>query len=107
MEYVGVEMKHLDKFFVSISLSVVACQYYGFYLFAGWRGVITALINMVIYGLIAFMFERAAERNGEKADTYRAQLHNAIQDRDNMENQLYNAKQQLYIHGLGKNPVNQ
>lgn len=53
------------------------------------------------------MFERSAYRNGEMAATYRAQLHNAIQDRDNMENQLYNAKQQLYIHGLGKNPVNQ
>ncbi len=53
------------------------------------------------------MFERAAERNGEMAATYRAQLHNAIQERDNMENQLYNAKQHLYIHGLGKNPANQ
>jgi hypothetical protein len=100
-------MKHLDKFFVSMSLSIIACQYYGFYMFAGWRGVITALINMILYGLIAFMFERAADKNREMADTYRAQLHNAIQDRDNMENQLYSAKQQLYIHGLGKNPVNQ
>jgi hypothetical protein len=102
MEYVGVEMKHFDKFFVSISISVLTCQYYGFYLFAGWRGVITALINMIIYGLIAIMFERSADRNREMAAAYRAQLHNAIQDRDNMENQLYNAKKELYIHGLRK-----
>jgi hypothetical protein len=100
-------MKHIDKFFWTMAISIVACQYYGFYQFAGWRGVITALVNMILYGVIAFLFERLAERNQERADTYRAQLHNTIQERDNMENQLYNAKQQLYIHGLGKNPVNQ
>ena len=100
-------MKHLDKFFATIVLTMMLCQYYGFYLFAGWRGVICALINMILYGLIAAMFSKAADANHDRAETYKAQLHNAIQDRDNFENQLYNAKQQLYIHGLGKNPVNQ
>lgn len=97
-------MKH---YFATITLTMMLCQYYGFYLFAGWRGVVTALINMILYGLIAFSFKTLADRNAESAATYRAQLHNAIQERDNFENQLYNAKQQLYIHGLGKNPVNQ
>jgi len=99
-------MKNIDKFFVSLVISVLFCQHYGFYLFAGWRGVITALINMVIYGLIAFLFKREAESQGDKATTYRAELHNVTQEKDRIENDLYNAKQQLYIHGLGKNPVN-
>ena len=99
--------KHMEKFFATIIVTMMLCQYYGFYLFAGVRGVITALINMILYGLIAMAFNVAAKRNGELAATYRAQLHNAINDRNNMENELYNAKQILYIHGLGKNPVNQ
>lgn len=100
-------MKYLSKFIASLMIAVLIMQYYGFYQFAGWRGVVCALINMILYGLIAVMFAKAADANHDKAETYKAQLHNAIQDRDNFENQLYNAKQQLYIHGLGKNPVNQ
>ena len=97
-------MKYFDKFIASIIISVLICQYYGFYLFAGWRGVITALINMILYGVIAILFRRSADDNRNRADTYRSQLHNMTQDRDNIENQLHNAKQQLWIHGLGKQP---
>jgi hypothetical protein len=117
MEYVGVEVMYdflkpkrkndMEKFFISIGLTMTICQYYGFYLFAGWRGVVTALINMILYGLIAYNFKVSADRNEELAAEYRAKLHNAINERNNLDNELYNVKQQLYIHGLGKNPVNQ
>ena len=95
-------MKH---YFATITLTMMLCQYYGFYLFAGWRGVVTALINMILYGLIAFSFKSLADRNAKSAATYKAELHNAINDRNNMESELYNAKQILYVHGLGKNPL--
>lgn len=97
-------MKH---YFATITLTMMLCQYYGFYLFAGWRGVVTALINMILYGLIAFSFKTLADRNAESAETYRMKMHNAINQRDAFENELYNAKQIMYIHGLGKNPVNE
>lgn len=100
-------MKHLSKFIASIMIAIVIMQYYGFYHFAGWRGVVCALVNMILYGLIAAMFAKAADANHERAETYQMELRNAINQRDNFENQLYNAKQQLYIHGLGKNPVNE
>lgn len=100
-------MKHLSKFIASLMIAVLIMQYYGFYHFAGWRGVVCALINMILYGLIAVMFSKAADANHDRAETYKAQLHNAMNDRNNFENELYNAKQQLYIHGLGKNPINQ
>ena len=99
--------KHMEKFFTTIVLTMMLCQYYGFYLFAGWRGVITALINMILYGLIAMAFSGAAKRSQNLADTYKAELHNVTEDKKHIENELYNAKQILYIHGLGKNPVNQ
>lgn len=83
-------------------VTMMLCQYYAFYVFAGWRGVITALINMILYGLIAMAFNGSATRNRELADTYRAQLHNAINERNNMESELYNANQILRIHGLKK-----
>lgn len=100
-------MKHLSKFIASLIIAVLIMQYYGFYLFAGWRGVVCALVNMILYGLIAVMSSKAADANYSRAEIYRAQLHSAINDRNTFENELYNAKQQLYIHGLGKNPVNQ
>lgn len=92
----------MEKFSISMALSMMLCQYYGFYIFAGWKGVITALINMILYGLIAHLFKVSADKNAELASTYRAQLHNVSQERDRMENDLYNANQQLYIHGLKK-----
>lgn len=96
----------MEKFFAAITLTMMLCQYYGFYLFAGWRGVVTALINMILYGLIAMAFNASLKRYQNLAETYKAQLHNAMEDRKHMENELHNAKQILYIHGLGKNPVN-
>lgn len=98
-------MKHLSKFIASLMIAVLIMQYYGFYQFAGWRGVICALVNMILYGLIAVMFSKSADYQYERAETYKAQLHNAMNDRNNFENELYNAKQQLWIHGLGSNPV--
>jgi hypothetical protein len=97
----------MEKIFVSIGLTMMLCQYYGFYVFAGWRGVVTSFINMILYGLIAYNFKVSADKNGELASEYRAQLHNTINERNNLENELHNAKQQLYIHGLGKNPAKQ
>lgn len=100
-------MRHLEKYFATIVITMMLCQYYGFYLFAGWRGVVCALVNMILYGLIAFMFSKAADANHELAENYKMKMQNAINQRDNFENELYNAKQILYIHGLGKNPVNE
>lgn len=97
----------MEKFFVSIGLTMMLCQYYGFYVFAGWRGVVTAFINMILYGLIAYNFKVSADRNAELALKYSAKLRNAIIERANAMHELNNAKQILFVHGLGKNPAKQ
>lgn len=95
-------IKHIEKIFTSAILCLFGLQYYGFYLFAGWRGVFCALCSMILYGLIAWNFRNVAERAQEQANAYRAELHNVINDRNNLENELFNAKQVLRIHGLTK-----
>jgi hypothetical protein len=97
----------MEKFFVSIGLTMMFCQYYGFYVFAGWRGVVTAFINMILYGLIAYNFKVSADRNAELASEYSTKLHNVINEHDNAMRELYSAKQILFVHGLGKNPAKQ
>jgi hypothetical protein len=90
----------MEKFYITILITMIFGQYGGYYLFAGWRGVVCALFNMILYGVIAFYFKRQAEEDRDRMQTYRAELFNLNGYCDELQRALFNANQILMAHGL-------
>lgn len=89
-----------DKIFTVAIYAMLCCFMFGCFMFAGWRGFVTALCSAILYGTVALIIERDRKKQIESLDCHKGEVHNLRLTVAEMQNTIHLANTLLTRYGL-------